>query len=215
LIAIYLCSYYNDLIRKGSSDSAKRILKERSMETLEAIRTRRSVRRFMDKPVEDEKLTAVCEAVRQAPSWANRQCWRIVVVKNAAFREKLSELSYVESFFGSVGYKANPARKGIAEAPVVIVACADPSQSGVIWKQSYYLTDIGLAAQNLMLAARALGLGTVFVGVFNEEGIRDLLNIPSGIRVVGIFPLGYPLGEKTEGPPRKPLNEIVFYERWE
>jgi nitroreductase len=191
------------------------MLKEGSMDTFETIRTRRSVRRFMDKPVEDEKLTAVLESVRQAPSWANRQCWSFVVVKNASIREKLSELSYVESFFGPMGYKTNPAKKGIAEAPVVIVACADPSQSGVIGKQSYYMTDIGIAAQNLMLASRALGLGTVFVGVFDEERIHDLLNIPTNIRVVGIFPIGYPLEEKTSGPSRKPLDEIVFYERWE
>ncbi|HXX58215.1 MAG TPA: nitroreductase family protein [Thermodesulfovibrionales bacterium] len=185
------------------------------METFEAIRTRRSVRRFTDRPIEEEKLTAVLEAVRQAPSWANRQCWRFIVVRDASARMKLSELSYVESFFGPLGYKANPARKGIAEAPAVIVASADPSQSGVLWEQSYYMTDIGIAAQNLMLAARDVGLGTVFVGVFNEEGVRNLLDIPSHIRVVGLFPMGYPLEEKTAGPPRKPLSEIVFYERWE
>lgn len=184
------------------------------MEIFDAIRTRRSVRRFKDTPVEDEKLNAILEAVRQAPSWANRQCWRFVVVKDKATREKLSELSYVEAFFGPLGYKTNPAKKGIAEAPVVIVACADPSQSGTIWKQNYYMTDIGIAAQNLMLAARALGLGTVFVGVFNEEALRDLLNIPAAIRVVGLFPIGYPLEEKAEGPGRKPLEEIVFYESW-
>jgi len=96
----------------------------------------------------------------------------------------------------------------------VIVACADPAQSGAIWEQPYYLTDIGIASQNLMLASRALGLGTVFVGVFNEQEVRDLLGIPANLRVVGIFPLGYPREEKSDGPARKPLSEIVFYERW-
>jgi len=184
------------------------------MEVFEAIRTRRSVRRFTDKGIEREKLASILEAARQAPSWANLQCWRFVVVEDPETREKLSDLSYVESFFGPRGYKSNPSRKGIAEAPVVIVACADPDQSGVLWKQSYYMTDIGIAAQNLMLAARALGLGTVFVGVFNEEGVRDLLNIPTHVRVVGIFPVGYPLEEKTEGPARKPIDEIVFEGEW-
>ena len=60
-------------------------------------------------------------------------------------------------------------KRGIAEAPVVIVACADPAKSGAIWDQQYYMTDIGIASENLMLAAHALGLGTVFVGVFDEE----------------------------------------------
>ena len=184
------------------------------MELFEAIKTRRSIRRFLDRPVEDEKLKTILEAVRMAPSWANFQCWRFIVVKDRAIKEKISDLSYVESFWAPLGYKANPSQKGLAEAPVVIVACADPSQSGVLWDQHYYMTDVGVAAQNLMLAACGLGLGTVFVGVFDEEKLRNFLNIPSNIRIVGLFPIGYPLEEKKECPPRKPLNEIVFYEQW-
>lgn len=184
------------------------------MDLFDAIRTRRSIRRFADRPVEDEKLQAVLEAARQAPSWANLQCWRFVVVRDAALKLAISDLSYVESFFAPLGYKTNPAKKGLAEAPLVIVACADPARSGTLWKQPYYMTDIGIAAQNLMLAARALGLGTVFVGVFDEDRVRRLLNIPPEIRVVGIIPLGYPAEEKTDGPSRKPLGEVVFHERW-
>ncbi len=185
------------------------------MDIFETIRTRRSVRRFMDRPVEEDKLQAILEAARQAPSWANLQCWRFVVVKDPPTKDRISELSFVESFFAPRGYKANPSRKGLAEAPVIIVACSDPSQSGTIWGQPYYMTDMGIAAQNLMLAARALGLGTVFVGVFDEEKVRSLLSIPSDIRVVGLFPIGYPLEERASGPARKPLSEIVFYGKWE
>jgi nitroreductase len=184
------------------------------MELFEAIRTRRSIRRFTDKPVEDEKLQAIFEAVRHAPSWANFQCWRFIVVKNPSMREKISDLTYVESFFSPLGYKANPAHKGIAEAPVVIVACADPSQSGHLWGQPYYMVDVGIASQNLMLAARGLDLGTVFVGVFEEEKLRRLLHVPPAIRIVGLFPVGYPAEEKTGGSPRKPLEELVHYEQW-
>lgn len=184
------------------------------METIEAIRTRRSIRRFSDKPVEDDKLTAVLEAARMAPSWANSQCWKFVVVKEQALREKISELSFVEAVFAPIGYKANPAKKGLAEAPVVVVACADPSKSGVLWNQHYYMTDIGIAAENLMLAAHVLGLGSVFVGIYDEEALKTLLGIPASIRIVGLFPLGYPRDEKKEGPPRKPLSEIVSYDRW-
>ena len=91
------------------------------MDLFEAIRTRRSVRKYSDKPVEDDKLQAVLEAVRMAPSWANMQCWRLVVVKDKAVKETLSDLSYVESYFSPKGYKANPSKKALAEAPVVIV----------------------------------------------------------------------------------------------
>jgi nitroreductase len=184
------------------------------MDIIEAIITRRSIRRFSDRSVSDALLQSLFEAVRLAPSWANMQCWRFIVVKSADQKEKISELSFVESFFSPKGYKANPAKKGIAEAPVVIVACADPNHSGVLWNQHYYMTDVGIAAQTLMIAAHGMGLGTVFVGVFDEEKIKSLLGIPENVRIVGIFPLGYPKDEKKEGPPRKTLDEIVFHEKW-
>ncbi|KAF0214764.1 MAG: hypothetical protein FD174_4308 [Geobacteraceae bacterium] len=184
------------------------------MDTLEAITTRRSVRKFSDKPVEAEKLRAVLEAARLAPSWANLQCWRFVVVEDAGVKGKISELSYVEAFFKPKGYKTNPAQNALASAPVVIVACAEPLDSGDLRGQQYYMTDVGIATENLMLAAHALGLGSVFVGVFDEEAMGDLLGIPPEIRIVGLFPLGYPLEESKGGPPRKPLDEIVFYGKW-
>ena len=184
------------------------------MDVMEANRTRRSIRKFKNKPVEEEKLRAVLDAVRLAPSWANLQCWRFVVVKNPETRAKISNLSYVEAFFAPKGYKANPAKKALAEAPVLIVACADPEQSGDLGEQHYYLADMGVASQNLMLAAHDQGLGTVFVGVFDEEKVRDLLGVPANIRIVGLFPLGYPEGDKKEGPSRKSLEEIVYEEKW-
>ncbi|HEY6007615.1 MAG TPA: nitroreductase family protein [Geobacteraceae bacterium] len=184
------------------------------MDTLEAIATRRSVRKFSDRPVEPEKLDQVLEAARLAPSWANMQCWRFVVVTDPAVKARMAELSYVEEFFAPRGYRTNPAQGALTEAPVVIVACADPTESGDLRGQQYYLADVGIAAENLMLAAHVLGLGTVFVGVFDEENLGELLNIPPEIRIVGLFPLGYPAGEAKAGPARKPLAEIVHYETW-
>ncbi len=184
------------------------------MNTLEAIKSRRSVRKFSDTPVEPEKLQAILEAIQQAPSWANMQCWRFVVVTNQSVKERISELSYVEAYFATRGYKNNPAQKALAEAPVVIVACADPTESGALRGQQYYLTDMGIATQNLMLAAHEVGLASVFVGVFNEEELGELLEIPPDIRIVGLFPLGYPQGELRAGPPRKSLDQIVHYEKW-
>ena len=184
------------------------------MELFEAIGTRRSVRKYQNRQIEEEKLQKVLDAVRMSPSWANMQCWRMVVVKDRAVREKLSDLSYVESFFAPKGYKTNPSKKALAEAPVVIVLCADPANSGTLWGQQYYLVDCGIAAQNLMLAARGEGLGSVFVGVYEEEKVRELLGIPNNVRVVGLFPLGYPTEEGKVGPQRKPLEEICFTGQW-
>jgi nitroreductase len=184
------------------------------METLEAIRTRRSVRKFSGTPIEPEKLKALMEAAQLAPSWANMQCWRFIVVTDAATREKISDLSYVEAFFAPKGYKTNPAKQALAEAPVVIIACADPVQSGDLNGQHYYMADVGIATENMMLAAHNLGLGSVFVGVFDEEALGELLDIPPNIRVVGLFPIGYPADEAKPGPPRKGLEEIFFFEKW-
>jgi len=184
------------------------------METLEAIKTRRSIRKFSDQPVEPEKLQAVLEAVQQAPSWSNKQCWSLVVVQDQEARARISELSFVESFFATYGYKTNPAQKGLAQAPIVLVACADPQQSGDLRGEQYYMADLGIATQNLMLAAHDQGLGSVFVGVFDEEQLKSLLGIPAQIRVVGLFPLGYPATEVKSGPPRKPLSEFVHYGTW-
>src|ERR1035437_2182641 len=184
------------------------------METLEAIRTRRSVRRFSNQPVEPEKLQMVLEAVQQAPSWSNMQCWNLVVVEDQDVREKISELSYVESFFATYGYKSNPAQKALAQAPIVIVACANPLQSGNLHDQQYYMTDMGIATENLMLAAHDQGLGSVFVGVFQEVQLKSLLDIPADIKIVGLFPIGYPAGEAKGGSARKPLSEFVHYGKW-
>jgi len=184
------------------------------MELLEGINTRRSIRKFNENLVEEEKLQSILDAVRMSPSWANTQCWRLIVVRDSAVLEKISELSYVESFFSPKGYKSNPAKKALAQATVVIVFCADPGASGSIWGQDYYLVDVGIAAQNLMLAAHSQGLGSVFVGVFQEDKLKNILNIPENIRIVGVFPIGYPAEEKKSFPARKPLNEICFFEKW-
>lgn len=184
------------------------------MELFEAIKTRRSVRRFKDTPVDEALLVQLMDSVRRSPSWANMQCWKFVIVRDPLIKLPICEYSYVEAFFAPLGYKANPSKRGLCEAPVIIAACADPARSGNLWDKPYYMTDIGIAAQTLMLAARALGLGTVFVGVFEEERIKDILRIPNEIRVVGLFPLGYPLEEEKAPGPRKELNEILYWERW-
>lgn len=186
------------------------------MDFFEVARTRRSIRRYSDRPVEQDRIDAVLEAVRQSPSWSNMQCTRLVIVRDSSAREVLSKLSFVEAIMAPLGYKSNPARKALAEAPVVMVACADPIHSGQVRGQDYYLVDVGIAAQSLMLAASAQGLGTVFVGIFDEAGVKELLGIPANVRVVGLFPLGYPLdATRKDGPSRKPLDETVFHGGWE
>jgi len=179
------------------------------MEVLEAIRTRRSIRKYKSDPVDDKTLETVLEAARQAPSWANTQCWHFVVVRNAETKGKLSDTLN----------DTNPARDAVRNAPLVIVACAEKGKSGhkdgepVTDKGDWFMFDVALAMQNLVLAARSLGLGTVYIGRFEAREVDRILSVPDGYCAVAMTPLGYP-DETKEPRPRKELGEIVHYDKW-
>ncbi|MDY7019153.1 MAG: nitroreductase family protein [Chloroflexota bacterium] len=179
------------------------------MEVLEAIKTRRSIRRYRPEHVDEDKINAVIEAARWAPSWGNTQCWKFIVVKGEAVKSQLAET--LASW--------NPVRStsAIKQAPVVIVACAELGKSGFkegvpsTNKGDWYMFDTALAMQNLVLAAHSLGLGTVHVGAFDAQEVARILEVPQGTVVVEMTPLGYPERE-GKAPPRKELSEIVSYE---
>jgi len=180
------------------------------MDTFEAIYSRRSVRQYRDTPVSDDILNRVLEAARWAPSWANTQCTRYVVVKDQETKVRLSECLN----------KGNPSTEAIRHAPVVIVACAELGKSGyyknslVTDRGDWFMFDIGIAMQNLALAARAMGLGTVHVGYIpDSKKVDAILELPEGVVSVEMTPLGYPAGE-SKGPPRRDISELVFYEKY-
>ena len=179
------------------------------MDTIEAIMTRRSIRQYEDTPVTDEQLNTVLEAVQWAPSWANTQVWEIVVVKDSAVKEKVAETL-------SPG---NPATDAVKNAPVVIVACATKSKAGfykdtaITSKGDWLMYDIGIAMQNLCLAAQALGLGTVHIGAFNSEDAEKALGVPEGVTVVAITPLGVPATE-SRAPKRRAIEDFVHHDKY-
>jgi len=168
------------------------------MEALDAINKRRSIRKFKTTPVEDKKVEVVLEAARKAPSWANTQCWRFVVVRDVDMRNRLADTG-----FGVGGAHPNVATEAMRVAPVAIVACAE---LGIMF-------DTALAMQNMVLAATALGLGTVYTGAFDSVAVEKVLGVPEGYKVVSMTPLGYP-DEDPKPRPRKELDEIVFQERF-
>jgi len=179
------------------------------MEVLEAIKTRRSIRKYKLDPVDDRLLQKVLDAARWAPSWANTQCWRFVVVKDMNTKSKLADTLTA----------TNSAMDAIRNAPIVIVACAELGKSGCHggpWetdKGDWFMFDVALAMQNLVLAAHSLGLATVHVGLFDAQKAAAILEVPAGFCVVEMTPLGYP--DQVRDPrPRKELPEIVFYEKW-
>ena len=183
------------------------------MEIVEAIKTRRSIRRYRADPVDNKAVELVLEAARWAPSWSNTQCWRFIVVRDGNIKGKLADTLV------AVSDRPNRAADAIRNAPVAIVACAELGKSGldsgkfVTDKGDWYMFDVALAMQNLVLAAHSLGLGTVHVGQFDAKKAANILGIPDGFCVVVMTPLGYPDQEATFRP-RKELSEIVFYDRF-
>jgi nitroreductase len=171
-----------------------------SLSVLDAIRTRKSVRLFLDRPVEQEKLDQVLEAARLAPSASNRQEWRFVVVRQPETRKLLAGIA------ASQGH--------VCKAPLVIVACADTDEHIMQNGQLCYPIDVAIALDHLSLAAVELGLGTCWVGAFDEDKVRQLLDIPSRIRVVLLMPLGYPADLSPVEKMRMQIDKIVKYEHW-
>ena len=181
------------------------------MEFTDVVKLRRSVRKFSNQEVEKEKIEQILECARLAPSWANKQCWSFIVVKD---KEKIELLSKA----------AGTVNIWFKKAPIMIVACGDPKLSGIRKGIEYFMVDVAISMEHLVLAATDLGLGSCWIGAFEEEKIKDVLGIPNNIRVVAITPIGYP-AEKVgvqetitrvilRSKKRKPLDEIVHYDKW-
>ena len=188
------------------------------MDVFEAIKTRRSIRKYKPDPVTDEDLQKVLEAAHWAPSWANTQCWRFIVVRNPDIKSQVAG-TLMKVQFGDDWLK-NAATDAMVQAPVLIVACAQKGIAGynrdgtpVTDKDDWLLFDVALSVQNLTLAARALGMGTVIVGAFDAEKAAEILNVPDGYSVVTMTPLGYP-DHTGQAPPRKELTDIIYNEKY-
>jgi nitroreductase len=179
------------------------------MDLMEAIKGRRSIRKYKADPVPEEALRKVMEAVRWAPSWANTQCWEVIVVKDSKIKSELA----------TTLTKTNPSLSSMTEAPLVIVLCGKKGVSGfkkgeaATVKGDWLMFDTGIAMQNLCLTAYSLGLGTVVVGLFDHKKAEEILGVPQNVEVVAISPLGYPAAEGVV-PKRKEPSEFIFYEKY-
>ena len=179
------------------------------MDLIDAIKGRRSIRKYRPDPVSEEVLQKVMDALRWTPSWANTQCWEVIVVKDP--RGKTELLKAVS--------ETNPAFSSIMEAPLLLILCGKKGIAGYYKGQprtvkgDWLMFDSGLAMQNLCLAAYALGLGTVIIGAFDHKKAEKILGLPQDVEVVAMTPLGYP-ASKGATPRRKEISEFVYYEKY-
>ena len=189
------------------------------MDVFEAIRNRRSIRRYKMDPVDDKTVQTVLEAAHWAPSWGNIQCWRFIVIRDSDIKSQVADtLTRIKIDNELV---ENAATKAIKQAPVLMVLCAEMSKAGcrpdgtpVTDKGDYwYMFDIALAMENLTLAAHALGLGTVIVGGFDAPKVAKILGVPAGFCVVTMTPLGFP-DHKGQVSPRKQLSDVLYKEKF-
>ncbi len=166
----------------------------------ETVRHRHSIRRYQDREVEPEKLHAILEMACAAPSAGDLQAYHIAVVQRPEEKRALSEAAYGQAF--------------IAEAPLCLVFFADPERSasryGERGRRLYALQDATIAAAYAQLAACALGLGSTWVGAFEEDAVQGFLDFPPHLVPVALLSLGYP-AEIPEPTPRRPLEEMVTY----
>jgi nitroreductase len=183
------------------------------VELFEAIKTRRSIRRYKADAVSDDKINKILEAGRWAPSWANSQCWRFVVVRDPKIKAKLVDtLMKIKLPDREI---PNPATAAMNTVPVVIAVCAEMGKSGgkgpegyITDKGDWFMFDTALAVQNMVLAAHAEGLGAVIIGAFDAAQAEKALNVPKGYRIVALFPVGVP-DQEGKTPPRKDLAELT------
>jgi nitroreductase len=169
------------------------------MKFSELIAKRYSVRAYKPDPVEDEKLRQVLEAARLAPTAANRQPFRLIVIRTVGREAELRRI-YGEDWF--------------VQAPLVIGVCGLLTRSWVRGDgKNYCDVDAAIVMDHLILAATDLGLGTCWVGAFNPSAAREILGLPDGVEPIAFTPLGYP-ADRPKPKMRRPLSELVRYDHW-
>jgi len=196
-----------------------------NMSLFDVIHSQRAVRHFSEQPVSDEAVETMLHAAICAPNGGNRQPWRFVVIRDAEIKSRLSQwyLAAWEAATTDMATLTQPYRHGAALAqqmaivPVLILACIDHGDAGPGPGPMTRGASIYPAVQNLLLAARALGLGTVLTTLHTqyESEIKALLNIPETVETAALIPVGYPAeGVRFGHARRRPLSEVVFHERW-
>ena len=179
------------------------------MEALECIKTRRSIRKFKDEPVAHETVDAIVEAASMAPSWKNTQITRYYVVENPDIKQEIADNCVLDFEFN---------QKTINRAPQLVVVGMVEKRCGYERDGSFSTSkedrwemyDAGIASQTFCLAAHDMGVGTVILGIFDEDKVAKAISLPEGQKVAALIAMGYP-DQECEAPKRKTVEELVNY----
>jgi nitroreductase len=171
------------------------------VEFFDVILKRKSVRRYDPEPVPEKTLKKILEAGRIAPSAKNIQPWRFVVVKNPVVKKQVAEACNNQMF--------------MVDADVIVCGCAleKIAYGRMGGSLNSYPIDLAIALDHMILAATSEGLGTCWIGAFDEQKVKEILNVPKDVRVVALTPIGYP-AEEPKTRPRKEFKEIVSYDKY-
>ena len=170
------------------------------MKFYEVIESRNSAKRFSDTPIDKESLDRIINAAMRSPSWKDNTSYRIILVTESSIKDQLAS---------AVKNKTDEASTSIKEAPVVAVIVGDPSESGIIDGKEYYLVDGAIAMEHLVLAATSEGYGTCWIGVWDEQKVKQALSIPDRYRIIAMTPIGK-ADEYKPTNPKKDVREHVF-----
>lgn len=180
------------------------------METIKCIKERRSIRKFKEEKVEKNVINEIVSAASFAPSWKNTQTARYTIVENKEIKNRIAEE-------GVLGFTYN--QKTISGAPQLVVVTYVEKRSGFERDGSYSTSkgdrwenfDAGIAAQTFCLAAHDKGVGTVILGIFDDEKVGSIIDVPENQKVAALIAMGYPEGDTPSAPKRKSTEEILRF----
>lgn len=174
------------------------------MDFYDVVENRKSIKRFKTSEIKDDKLGRMIKAAMMAPSWKNKTSYKFIIVDD----------DYKKNIIASaIKNSSDEAKQAIKDVPVVALIIGEPEDSGEVEGKSLYLVDSAIAMEHFILAASNEGYGTCWIASFDENSIRDILDIPSNFRVVALTPVGE-IAEEREHNPIKDVNEHVFLNKW-
>ncbi|MGV8980346.1 nitroreductase family protein [Clostridium sp.] len=175
------------------------------MEFYDVVKTRKSIKKFKNTPINNEKLARMINAAMMSPSWKNNSSYKFILVDE---KEKLEQISK------SIINKDNSAAQSILDAPMTAVIVSNPEDSGEVENKEYYLVDCAIALEHFVLAATNEGYGTCWIAAMDEDIIKSTLSIPQKYKVVAMTPIGE-IAESKEHNDKKVVSDYVFLNTWD